>query len=187
MNKYSEAYSSKGFNEEQAKTAAQVEIKHLIKNGLEQIWFQELEHNVVANRFELMNKLLEKYLNICILDPEKGFDPNRLFYRKKTAKPDLFPHLRKPNISVDQLSSGMRNLFNLIMALGNTDSKGPLFIDEPEISLHMDWEYGLKDIATLLADSTKRQIIFSTHSPDLIMNFGERSIAFISESEHDGI
>jgi predicted ATPase len=120
------------------------------------------------------------------LDPEKGFDPNRLFYSKKTAKPDLF-HVRKPNISVDQLSSGMRNLFNLIMALGNTDSKGPLFIDEPEISLHMDWEYGLKDIATLLADSTKRQIIFSTHSPDLIMNFGERSIAFISESEHDGV
>ena len=186
MEKYSESFTSKGFDEEHAKIAAQSEIKHLIQNGLEQIWFQELEQHVVSKRFELMNKLLEKYLNICVLNPNEGFDPNLLFERKNTDKP-LPRHGRlKPNIGLHEFSSGMRNLFNLIMALGNTELKGPLLIDEPEISLHIDWEYALKEIATSLADSTKRQIIFSTHSPDLIMNFGDRSKAFLSEHEHDG-
>jgi hypothetical protein len=186
MEKYSESFTTKGFGEEHAKIAAQCEIRHLIKNGLEQIWFQELEQHVVSNRFELMNQLLEKYLNICVLEPNQGFNPNRLLVRKNTDKP-LPRHGRlKPNITLDQFSSGMKNLFNLIMALGNTEIKGPLFIDEPEISLHIDWEYALKEIATSLADSTKRQIIFSTHSPDLIMNFGDRSKVFLSEHEHDG-
>ncbi len=133
-----------------------------------------------------MNQLLEKYLNICVLEPNQGFNPNRLLIRKNTDK-TLPRHGRlKPNIAINQFSSGMKNLFNLIMALGNTEIKGPLLIDEPEISLHIDWEYALKDIATSLADSTKRQIIFSTHSPDLIMNFGDRSKVFLSEYEHDG-
>ena len=186
MEKYSESFTAKGFDEEHAKIAAQSEIRHLIKNGLEQIWFQELEQHVVSNRFELMNQLLEKYLNICVLEPNQGFNPNRLLIRKNTDK-TLPRHGRlKPNIAINQFSSGMKNLFNLIMALGNTEIKGPLLIDEPEISLHIDWEYALKDIATSLADSTKRQIIFSTHSPDLIMNFGDRSKVFLSEYEHDG-
>ena len=72
------------------------------------------------------------------------------------------------------------------MALGKSKPAGPLLVDEPEISLHVDWQYALKDIATELADFTKRQVIFSTHSPDLIMNFGDRSLPFVAESEHDG-
>jgi AAA15 family ATPase/GTPase len=186
MEKYSESFTTKGFDEEHAKIAAQSEIRHLIQNGLEQIWFQELEQHVVSNRFELMNQLLEKYLNICVLEPNQGFNPNRLLIRKNTDKPPPRHGRLKPNMALNQFSSGMKNLFNLIMALGNTEIKGPLLIDEPEISLHIDWEYALKEIATSLADSTKRQIIFSTHSPDLIMNFGDRSKVFLSEHEHDG-
>lgn len=181
LEKYTEAYSKRhganGFSD----AAAKVEVRTLIKNGLEQIWFQELEQQVVRNRFALMNKILQKYLDIRCLG--KDMNPNRLWYGSSVKPPSRFA---KPNIKMEELSSGMRNLFNLIMALGNTDCPGPIFIDEPEISLHMDWEYALKDIATQLADSTKRQVIFSSHSPDLIMNFGDRSVPFVSENEHDG-
>ena len=107
-----------------------------------------------------------------------------LYFNRDTSKPVRFH--TKANIKYEELSSGMRNFLNLIMALGKSKPTGPLLVDEPEISLHVDWQYALKDIATELADYTKRQVIFSTHSPDLIMNFGDRSIPFVSEAEHDG-
>ena len=181
LEKYAEEYSKKHGAGNFSEAAAKVEVRTLIKNGLEQIWFQELEQAVVRNRFALMNKILKKYLDIHCLGNE--MNPNRLWYGSSEKSPS---RLSKPNIKMEELSSGMRNLFNLIMALGNTDCSGPIFIDEPEISLHIDWEYALKDIATQLADSTKRQVIFSSHSPDLIMNFGDRSVPFVSENENDG-
>ncbi len=181
LKKYAEVYSKNHGEGAFSEAAAKVEVRTLIKNGLEQIWFQSLEQAVVRNRFALMNKILKKYLDIHCKGGE--MNPNRLWYGSSAKS---LSSLSKPNIKMEELSSGMRNLFNLIMALGNTDCSGPIFIDEPEISLHIDWEYALKDIATQLADSTKRQVIFSSHSPDLIMNFGDRSVPFVSENEHDG-
>ena len=45
----------------------------------------------------------------------------------------------KKKIKFDNLSSGQRNLFSLISILGS-EGDGPILIDEPELSLHMDWQ-----------------------------------------------
>lgn len=177
-------YAAKGCSKVESDTKAEVEIKHLIQNELEQVWFNDLERHAIVSRFNRMNQFLNEHLNIRVLDSSSKFSVKSLYFNRDTSKPVRFH--TKANIKYEELSSGMRNFLNLIMALGKSKPTGPLLVDEPEISLHVDWQYALKDIATELADYTKRQVIFSTHSPDLIMNFGDRSIPFVSEAEHDG-
>ena len=43
-----------------------------------------------------------------------------------------------------------------------------LFMDEPEVSLHIDWQQRLIDIVLELNPNV--QIILATHSPAVIMN-----------------
>ena len=43
-----------------------------------------------------------------------------------------------------------------------------LFMDEPEVSLHVDWQQQLIDL--LLELNPNVQIILTTHSPAVIMN-----------------
>ena len=43
-----------------------------------------------------------------------------------------------------------------------------LFMDEPEVSLHVDWQERLIDI--ILQMNPNVQIILTTHSPAVIMN-----------------
>ena len=43
-----------------------------------------------------------------------------------------------------------------------------LFMDEPEVSLHIDWQQRLIDIILTLNPNV--QIILTTHSPAVIMN-----------------
>jgi predicted ATP-dependent endonuclease of OLD family len=43
-----------------------------------------------------------------------------------------------------------------------------LFMDEPEVSLHMDWQQRLIDL--ILELNPNVQIILTTHSPAVVMN-----------------
>ncbi|MCC8089490.1 MAG: ATP-binding protein [Rikenellaceae bacterium] len=72
-------------------------------------------------------------------------------------------------ISVYMLSSGEKQLL-LILAMVLTQDCKPyiLLMDEPEISLHFDWQGSLiENIRTL---NPNVQLIMSTHSPAVIMN-----------------
>ena len=72
-------------------------------------------------------------------------------------------------ISPYQLSSGEKQLL-LILATVLTENNKPaiLLMDEPEISLHFDWQSCLiENIRTL---NPNVQVIMSTHSPAVIMN-----------------
>lgn len=68
-----------------------------------------------------------------------------------------------------QLSSGEKQLLVILMTvLVENQEHYALIMDEPEISLHIDWQQSLiKNIRTL---NPNVQIILSTHSPALIMD-----------------
>lgn len=77
----------------------------------------------------------------------------------------------KDNIGLNYLSSGEKNdiimFFNLIF---NTRDNSIILIDEPEISLHINWQLDyIKNIHKALANN-KCQVIISTHSPEIISN-----------------
>ena len=68
----------------------------------------------------------------------------------------------KDAISSDKLSSGEKQMLSFLCY--NAFSKDTtIFIDEPELSLHVDWERIL--LPTLLEQATTNQFFVATHSP----------------------
>ncbi len=68
----------------------------------------------------------------------------------------------KDAISSDKLSSGEKQMLSFLCYNAFSES-APIFIDEPELSLHVDWERIL--LPTLLEQATTNQFFVATHSP----------------------
>jgi energy-coupling factor transporter ATP-binding protein EcfA2 len=79
----------------------------------------------------------------------------------------------RTNIGLRSLSSGekhiLRILFEAILAGEST-----LMIDEPEMSLHLDWQRGL--IHAIQELNQDCQLIFATHSPEIMADIDETKI-----------
>ena len=68
-----------------------------------------------------------------------------------------------------QLSSGEKQMLAILLTVLVEDNKNcVLFMDEPEVSLHVDWQQQLIDLIVELNPNV--QIVLSTHSPAVIMN-----------------
>ncbi len=68
-----------------------------------------------------------------------------------------------------QLSSGEKQMLVILLTVLVEDNQNyVLFMDEPEISLHVEWQKRLIDL--ILELNPNVQIILTTHSPAVIMN-----------------
>ncbi|MCR4854087.1 MAG: AAA family ATPase [Prevotella sp.] len=68
-----------------------------------------------------------------------------------------------------QLSSGEKQMLVILLTVLVEDEQPyVLFMDEPEVSLHVDWQQRLIDL--ILELNPNVQIILTTHSPAVIMN-----------------
>ena len=56
-----------------------------------------------------------------------------------------------------------------------------LFMDEPEVSLHIEWQQRLLDILTELNPNI--QVILTTHSPAVIMNGWSDKVTDVEDIE----
>ncbi|MBQ0073348.1 MAG: AAA family ATPase [Prevotella sp.] len=67
------------------------------------------------------------------------------------------------------LSNGEKQMLTILLTVFLEEEKPyVLFMDEPEISLHMEWQKQLIEIITQLNPNV--QVIMTTHSPAIIMN-----------------
>jgi|SRR5579884_1093273 len=88
-------------------------------------------------------------------------------------KPHLrakYEHLQDTWQLEDQLSDGTLRLIGLLWAL--LDGQGPLLLEEPELSLHPGVTRYLPYLFSGIQARTGRQVMISTHSPDLIHEEG---------------
>jgi predicted ATP-binding protein involved in virulence len=72
------------------------------------------------------------------------------------------------------LSSGERQVLGLIYAASHMTSGRVVLIDEPEISLHIDWQRKL--LPEMLKQLGKKQLIICTHSPVMASQYRDRMI-----------
>ena len=79
-----------------------------------------------------------------------------------------------------QLSSGEKQmLIILLTVLVEDDQHYVLFMDEPEVSLHIEWQKRLIDLCMELNPNV--QIILTTHSPAVVMNGWIDSVTEVSD------
>lgn len=86
-------------------------------------------------------------------------------------------------IQLEQLSSGEKQLLIILFRVFLMQKKSYiLLMDEPEISLHIDWQAQLIDAIQTL--SPNAQIILSTHSPSIFADGWGDKLVFMDEITH---
>ena len=138
---------------EQAKESANA-IDLYIRNTEEKLKkYDKLKNNV---------SLFKKIINERFEHKELYIDRDKGFLVKSTS-------VEKRNIPLHKLSSGEKNEFNLFFKLiFLTDKDSIILVDEPEISLHVEWQNAfIQDLQGIIEKNNFR-VIIATHSPDII-------------------
>jgi predicted ATP-dependent endonuclease of OLD family len=79
-----------------------------------------------------------------------------------------------------QLSSGEKQMLAILLTVLVEDNQPcVLFMDEPEVSLHIEWQKRLIDLCLELNPNV--QIILTTHSPAVVMNGWVDAVTEVSD------
>lgn len=114
--------------------------------------------------FDLINSLFQSTGKTIDID-----DQNRVVFRKGDI-----------NIAMDQLSAGEKQILLLLFTLFLMEDRSTLLLlDEPEISLHIEWQDKLIQLMQDLNPNC--QIIMTTHSPNIFADGWEDKLVFISD------
>lgn len=115
-------------------------------------------HNEVVEVKKQHNRFLE-IIDMLFADTDKRVDRDNNELMFLSGKDKLTPY---------QLSSGEKQMLVILMTVLVEDNKpSVLFMDEPEISLHLDWQRKLIQYIKELNPNV--QIILATHSPGIIL------------------
>lgn len=167
--------------------------------------YAEISENVNAIRNKQAEYVLEKTRENATLDPnllkeihsrvqadevqkEALFRPftvlsdtiKALFLDKGVNVTDsLILGQTKQSLTSDKLSSGEKQMLSFL-AYNAFCKNTAFFIDEPEISLHIDWQRML--VPTLLAQKSGNQLFLATHSPFIYTKFPHKEVELIPNS-----
>jgi len=104
------------------------------------------------------------------------------------ARRRLAPTVAFPNgyrAKLEALSSGERQVLTMLFcATHMSPADGIMLIDEPEISLHVDWQRIILDEIMLQAGD--RQVIVCTHSPEVVAEHRDALVKLGSEAWSPG-
>lgn len=158
------------------------EINDLQSKQFEQIRKRIKEKN--KNPQDVL-KAIEKDINIVEKKRDDALKPFTALetlimkiFHKKGIEMNLITFGDQLNaISSDKLSAGEKQMLSFLCY--NTFSKNKvIFIDEPELSLHPDWQRLL--IPTLLKQDNNNQFFIATHSPFIYTKYTDKEIVINS-------
>lgn len=119
-----------------------------------------------------------------------GIDPatNTLVFYLSDENACQTNNLTKRYVTLDQLSSGEKQLLLILTTVFLQEERpNVLLMDEPEISLHIEWQDRLVSILRELNPNC--QLILTTHSPNIFASGWEDRIVFmedlITDSKHE--
>ena len=113
------------------------------------------------SEYVLMYKKIYRSLEHFFIDYDKPFNSSFAFTKKGK------------NVGTDGLSMGEKQLFLLLLMVSNTQQQPCVFfMDEPDLSMHIDWkEILVKELHEL---NPNMQIILSTHAPSVITGWHDK-------------
>ena len=144
----------------------------------------QLQRRYLDYQVNIGNRIIELLTSGVPEDQLKATEVSRPKTRFQDLIDDLFQEtgkkiIRKSNeiqfeqdgdiLTPYQLSSGEKQMLVILLTVLVQDNQHcTLFMDEPEISLHVEWQQRLISLIRCLNPNV--QIILTTHSPALIMN-----------------
>ncbi len=159
-----------------------IESQH-VKTELDWQLYQ-LQRRYLDYQVNIGNRIIELLTSGVLEDQMKATEVSRPKTKFQDLIDELFSEtgkkiLRKSNeikfeqdgdiLTPYQLSSGEKQMLVILLTVLVQDNKHcSLFMDEPEISLHVEWQQRLINLIRTLNPNV--QIILTTHSPAVIMN-----------------
>ena len=153
-------------------------------NEMQKIKFNIIRQRIRQKRGKDSNSILQEIEN-DIKDVEKSSEEKLLpfstldglvksiFHKKGIEMEGVTFGEIENAISSDKLSAGEKQMLSFLCY--NTFSKNKIiFIDEPELSLHPDWQRLL--IPTLLKQGGDNQFFIATHSPFIYAKYPDKEI-----------
>jgi predicted ATPase len=121
--------------------------------------FQQEAFKEIDSYFEVVNSFLDKKVLAYALDKNRRIPKVGLKFPDGTWS------------SIKVMSSGERQLLTMLYAVNKMSGNSAVLIDEPEISLHIDWQEDL--LEKMMEQLGDRQIIVCTHSPAIAADFDD--------------
>jgi len=123
--------------------------------------------NVIASTKEL-EFMIESFVSICNEYLKNSSDSKHLIYDAKTLNVLVFDEFTQKNIKLDDLSSGEKQIISLMSILYLDKSNKIILIDEPELSLSLEWQK--KVLPDIINSGSVVQLLAITHSPFVFDN-----------------
>lgn len=139
------------------------------------IFVKCLKYLGYESRFYLMSKkdigkdspISEKFTQLSLTAKENNFPEDVESYEFGFVRADGSETIR----SSSALSSGEQNINHLLLNIISHCERGRIFlIDEPEVSLHLQWQQSLPHVLHILSRQYGVSFVVATHSPTLITN-----------------
>jgi predicted ATPase len=101
----------------------------------------------------------------------------RVFSPRDASSLSEFLHIIE---NKEVLPSGFRHILDMVLSITSSQESCIYFVDEPEISLHIEWQRKLvKHLRFLLDEFRDNSILLvATHSPDIMLNHLEDIVNF---------
>ncbi|MGE8667076.1 MAG: AAA family ATPase [Achromobacter mucicolens] len=156
--------------------------------------------NSVIQKTRITEKVVEDFVTNCNRylsadDPTtaregvSAGDDKELRLDRASLEVSVWSKLRNREIPLDALSSGEKQMISLFARLYLYPNKKLVLIDEPELSLSLDWQR--KILPDILSASLCKQVIAITHSPFIFDNdldiFAKSIQVKISDSGCEGV
>lgn len=110
----------------------------------------------------------------------EGFDLQVEFNFLDKDRNIFFKNSKSEKIPISQLSGGEKELIARAFTLYISDIKNKIIlIDEPESSLHPNWQNRILKIYEDFAKENNNQIIIATHSPHIIASAAKESLRLL--------
>lgn len=161
--------------------------KDAIITDLDEV-IDRLEKDFMAYRFRKLRNLIDnkealKIENVFFSTINRLFKPTGKQLNREAEKLSFILEGNK-KLHWSELSSGEKQLLIILLTVLCQDEKpSVLFMDEPEISLHLRWQYELIDIIREL--NPKCQLIIVTHSPGMYGNGWGDKVVYIKNIKTD--
>lgn len=124
--------------------------------------------NTVIVQTKALEQKIEQFVNVCNSYLTMSSDEKRLAFDPGALKVVVQNSWANCTVPLDSLSSGEKQIISLMARLYLYSGKKIVLIDEPELSLSLDWQR--KVLPDVLGSGSVVQLLAITHSPFVFEN-----------------
>ena len=153
----------------------QVVVQNEYRDSFFNYRMRQLNYPEESNRIGLRIDYLFKEINSYFKESDKyiTIDPDKNMLVFKEGKDERI-------VTLEMLSAGEKQLLLILLTVFLMDEKpAVLLMDEPEVSLHIEWQERL--IKSLRKLNKNCQLIVTTHSPSIFASGWENYITYIED------